>query len=429
MSDLKHVPIADIKEGKRFREDYAGLDELKKAIEEKGLLQPITLDQNLNLLAGGRRFRAARELGHTTIPALIRESSGELDLREVELMENLQRVDLSWQEKANLTREIDRLFKEKHGRRWSGRKTAAVMGKAIGGVSMDLQLAEAMKAVPQLATCKTADDARKMLKKAHERVQVNKDVKAQEKRMEQLTHTQYANDHYRIGDAFASMTQIYNDYVEEGRASNIKLLEVDPPYAIDLAQVKRGNKAAVDYNEVDEQDYLGWLRELAALTYNIAAPNSFLVFWFGPTWHTQTYAALSNSGWQVDDIPCIWNKGDGQTNQPQYYMARSYEPFFLARKGKPALARQGRSNVFNYKPMPQASKWHPTQRPLALMQEILTTVAHPGTICCSPFLGSGTTLLAAYKSTMHCFGWDLSEMYKNRFLLEVEKMEKGGEFS
>lgn len=46
-----------------------------------------------------------------------------------------------------------------------------------------------------------------------------------------------------------------------------------------------------------------------------------------------------------------------------------------------------------------------------------------------PFLGSGTTIRAAYSVGMHCFGWDLSQEYKDQFIAQVEKDRAEGLYS
>mgnify|MGYP000178574736 CR=1 FL=1 len=73
---LKHVITTDIVIGVRFREDLGGsqFDDLRDSILEKGIIQPITIDSNNNLLAGGRRMQAALQLGLPTIPAIIRDN-------------------------------------------------------------------------------------------------------------------------------------------------------------------------------------------------------------------------------------------------------------------------------------------------------------------------------------------------------------------
>ena len=54
------------------------------------------------------------------------------------------------------------------------------------------------------------------------------------------------------------------------------------------------------------------------------------------------------------------------------------------------------------------------------MQEILQTFAWEGSIIMVPFLGSGATLVAAYREGINGFGWDLQEEYKEMFLAAVE---------
>ena len=57
------MKISDIKVNNRFRKDIGSLEELKKSIQEIGLLQPIVIDENNNLIAGQRRLLACKELG------------------------------------------------------------------------------------------------------------------------------------------------------------------------------------------------------------------------------------------------------------------------------------------------------------------------------------------------------------------------------
>ncbi|MGG5180247.1 ParB/RepB/Spo0J family partition protein [Bacillus sp. MM09(2025)] len=85
---------------KTFDED--ALSDLKESIQQHGVLQPIIVRKSIkgyDIVAGERRFRAAQEAGLTTIPAIVREFSETL-MREIALLENLQREDLSPLEEA-----------------------------------------------------------------------------------------------------------------------------------------------------------------------------------------------------------------------------------------------------------------------------------------------------------------------------------------
>ena len=118
------INVADIIVGVRFREDMGDIDTLVESIRDKGVIQPITVNQNMELIAGGRRTHAAKLAGLTKIPALIRDQSnmenGDIDLREIELIENTVRKDFTWSEHAKLVAELHRMCSE-NTIHWSAR--------------------------------------------------------------------------------------------------------------------------------------------------------------------------------------------------------------------------------------------------------------------------------------------------------------------
>lgn len=421
---LKVIDLDAIKIHERYREEFGDLEDLAASIREKGIIQPISVASDMRLLAGERRVRAAKLAGLTKIPALVRKVGDEMDSREIELMENIHRKDFTWAEKCKAIRDIDRLYKEKN-LGWSGRKTAELLSRGIGSVSRYLQLANAMDVIPELGEQATADDALKVLKKMEEhqivgelrrRQQFPEEGKGLERGIREMLKIADAN--YRVGDTFKGLAELRTEGV-------VGLIECDPPYGIDLKQMKRSKDSVASnihgYNEIEQANYPAFLIKLAGELFRVAGKHCWLVFWYGPTWHHEVHSALLKAGWQVDDIPCIWTKRQGQTMQPSTYLARGYEPFFMARKGEPIIAKPGRLNVFEHAGAAGQGKIHPTERPLPLMEDILETLAHPRAVVLVPFLGSGNTLRAAYKSGMNGFGWDISDEYKDKFMLAVEQ--------
>lgn len=79
--------------------DQQALDELKRSIKEKGIIQPITVrrakDGMYQLISGERRIRAAREAGFTHIPSYVIEVKRDEEMLELALIENLQREHLN----------------------------------------------------------------------------------------------------------------------------------------------------------------------------------------------------------------------------------------------------------------------------------------------------------------------------------------------
>ncbi|MFQ6617408.1 MAG: ParB/RepB/Spo0J family partition protein [Fidelibacterota bacterium] len=82
------------------REDFSTeeMEELKRSILEKGIVQPITVrkvDEGFEVIAGERRLRAVKSLNIRTIPAYIIKVDSEAELLEIALVENLHREDLN----------------------------------------------------------------------------------------------------------------------------------------------------------------------------------------------------------------------------------------------------------------------------------------------------------------------------------------------
>jgi ParB family transcriptional regulator, chromosome partitioning protein len=106
------VPIDNIRpnpDQPRSRFDDEALQELAASITEVGVLQPVVVsrddDGTLYLIAGERRWRAARKAGLMTIPAVVRGATGETTLVEA-LVENVQRQDLTPLEEAHAYKQL-----------------------------------------------------------------------------------------------------------------------------------------------------------------------------------------------------------------------------------------------------------------------------------------------------------------------------------
>jgi len=422
----------DIEVGERFRKEYDLSEDFLGSIRQKGFVQAITINQNTELVAGGRRVAAAKEL-EIPIPYIMRQTEDELDLRECEFIENAFRKDLNWTERNASVARIHNLMKEKHGDRWTMRKSADLIGRSAGGIVRCLQMHEEVEKFPMLKDLKTEDEAVKLLRKAKEKMAAKILVEEHHERTEKyfensngvkvdarVASAMSADNHFKIGDAFDGMQEM----LDEGLTPPISFVEVDPPYGINLKEVKKGDgdRKLDRYEEVASSKYPAFIKKLCKYLFDVTPANTRICFWFGIEWYNVVRNALEGAGFRVDPIPCLWTKRAGQTNAPELYLARAWEPFFLATKGEGIPIRnRGRINVFDFPVVPASRKYHPTQRPVELMQEILRTFAWEGSIIMVPFLGSGATLLAAYREKINGFGWELNEENKEPFLAAVEQ--------
>jgi len=143
--------------------DQSTIEELAASIREHGVLQPILvrpLDENqFQLIAGERRWRASKVAGLATIPALVEDIDDDTAL-EISIIENLQREDLSPLEEAMI---YDRMTHD-HG--YSVRKLAQKLGKDKGYIENRLRLAGAPTEIKQLVSLRkdTLSHAYELLK-------------------------------------------------------------------------------------------------------------------------------------------------------------------------------------------------------------------------------------------------------------------------
>lgn len=105
-NDIKEISVSEIRPNpyqprKTFNEE--ALNELAESIKNYGVFQPIIVKKGLrgyDLIAGERRLRASKIAGLTKIPAIVKEFSDD-EMREISLLENLQRenltaIELAW---------------------------------------------------------------------------------------------------------------------------------------------------------------------------------------------------------------------------------------------------------------------------------------------------------------------------------------------
>lgn len=429
-------PSTIIDRFERVRTDYGDIPALTATIKEHGQLVPILVTRNtegaIELVDGGRRRKACIE-GKMPIIAVLRESLSNIELREFELRANLERKDLTWQERTRGIAELDALKKSIHGEKgpgrnqegWSFADTANIIGKDTARVSQHVTLSKAMEVFPEIATAKTERDATKLLRKIEEKVLIAELIKRKKAGAPAENPAAFAENHYIIRDAFEGMKALKGEIFD--------FANVDTPYGIDLTRqkkIKTDVRTDADYTEWASDIYIRNVHEVAREVYRLLKSDTWMIFWFGIEWYQEVFTALFNEGFAVDKIPAVWYGGAGQaqTMQPELYLGRSYETFFICRKGKPILHQRGRANVFEYNKLAPQNKIHPTEKPIELMQEMYKTFILPGSLIISPFLGSGVDLRAAYSLGSAGLGFELDQNLKNKFMLKVEQDVRDGRY-
>ena len=134
--ELKIVDVEPMKDQPRKVFDEEKLEELANSIKENGVIQPILVvknDDGYAIVAGERRWRAAKKAGLKKIPAIIKNYD-ESKKKQVALIENIQREDLNIVEVAHAIKELMEI------ENYSQSEVAKVTGKNISTISNIVRL-------------------------------------------------------------------------------------------------------------------------------------------------------------------------------------------------------------------------------------------------------------------------------------------------
>ena len=440
------VPIESIYEEDRIRKDYGNVQELIHSIKKEGLIQPLAVvstgeDGRFKLLAGGRRLRACREANLTRIPIRIYdEALSEIQIKSIELAENIYRKDLEYAEEVKLCKEINDLQVAIHGEKiirsaeapgWSQRDTAELLGRSPASITADIQLAEAIELFPELANLKNKNEARKALASIYEsstREELARKLSNERSETTEDKLKQELCNNFIVRDFFDGVKEIPNEWID--------LIEIDPPYAINLLDAKKhrelGEQQMEGYNEIDRMQYLPFIDGVFKECSRVLKDTGWLIVWFAPDpWFDTIHSLLRKHLFLGNKLPGLWVKRSedkaamAQSMQPSLYLASAYEMFFYSRKNEARMYKPGQQNVFNFQQIPPNKKSHPTERPIEMIQEILSIFAEPGSRVLVPFLGSGNTMLAATNLDMKPIGYELTQSYKDSFTIKVFEGEYG----
>lgn len=231
------------------------------------------------------------------------------------------------------------------------------------------------------------------------------------------------------------------------KKESIDLIFADPPYRLSNGGItcKAGKIAIVDKGEWDksegfEEDFkftYKWIK----LCRDILKPNGTI--WISGTPHSifQAGYALQALGFHIMN-EITWYKPNAPPNLSCRYFAHAHESIIWAKKTKDA------KHTFNYKIMKDwndrispsnkqmRSVWyipltpleekkhgkHPTQKPLEIMRRIILSSSNESDLVLDPFLGSGTTGVAAIESNRKFIGIDIKKEYCDLALRRINNL-------
>lgn len=418
MSEIVRLKIADIiitpdrqrkgiGEGRDAEKRLADL----AASMAKRHLNPITVREDNTLVAGYRRLCAAKLNGWAEIDAKYESDMSDLEREEMELDENIHRLDLTWQERVDALARLHELRRAQDPS-WGQRETAAQASVHQRDVSEALQLKKMMELFPELKKADSIAQAKTFAKRIA-------DTKLRTLEVATNGTKDYSDIEEKLilGDA----TELIKSLPDE----SFRLILTDPPFGIDYDQKIAGSSVALTTYD-DGTDLYTRILGMAPDLYRVLKPDGFLIWFCGFSWYEECKRVLRAAGFTVDEIPDLWDRSDGKcfTTNPDQLFPKGYDIALHCYKGKPTVVKRRKSNVFRYPSVDGALQ--SVERPVDLYADYIEHLTLRGEMVADFFAGSGSVAAACEKLGRDWWSCELDPDRRARAVIKIKSFRPEG---
>ena len=233
----------------------------------------------------------------------------------------------------------------------------------------------------------------------------------------------------------------FSDFMESLPKGSVDLILTDPPYTISK---ETGFKSVVNGVQrfAVSMDFGTWdhcqidLLDMAQVFYRALRQGGTAIVWYDLWKIGEIKEAMEQAGFKMLR-QIIWEKTNPvPLNMRATYLSNAREMAVSGVKGgKPTFHSEYDSGIYLYehetgvykRPIPRhnGNRQHPTQKPEDLFSELVLKHSNPGDMVVDPFLGAGTTAMAALKNGRAFAGCDIDEHYvsisRRRLTMASEK--------
>lgn len=215
--------------------------------------------------------------------------------------------------------------------------------------------------------------------------------------------------------------------LKELEDNSVACVVTDPPYGVDFKS--HADSGTDDYG-IDADEYADLIQATFEELTRVCEENAHLYFFFAAKRWDET-VNIAKEYFEVIEPPLIWRKNNAAPTRDkggyEKRYAQYYEPILFCRM--PAGAErsicpegQQRPNVLEYDRPSSDDRWHDSQKPRALLRDIITNSTGASETVLDPFAGSGATLLAAKAAGRHYKGFEISESPEPDFRLALSEV-------
>jgi len=375
------------------------LGQIALSIKKFGAIAPVLVDSRLQVIAGHGRCQAAKLIGLKEIPTITIEHLSEAQILAFRIADNKLTENAEWNDKLlaeqlKVLSEADLDF------------SVDVTGFEIGEIDV---LIEGLTPAPS----DEVDPADTLPETA---------ASALVSKLGDL----WLLGHHRVYCGNSLNERSFPTLLQGRRAA---IVITDPPYNLAVNQVTglgniRHKNFKMAAGEMTGAEFTDFLTQVFAQLAAHSADGS-LQYVFMDWRHMQEILAAGKSAYTELKNVCVWvkdNGGMGSLYRSQHELVFVFKSGREGHRNNVQLGQYGRyrTNVWNYPGVNSFSRsteegnlleLHPTTKPVRLIADALMDSSARGDMVLDPFLGSGTTVIAAERSGRVCHGIELDPIY------------------
>lgn len=411
MTNFSTIPISSIyiDRENRQRKDLTDIDKLAASIAETGLINPIVVTQTpdgIKLIAGERRLTAHKHLGLEEITVQFFSDLDPIQQHLLELEENVQRVDLTWQDEVEAVSAYHEL-RRKLEPSWNIERTAEALRIDPSYVSRQLLVkrnidegVEEVIAAPKFSTACNFAQRREERRKTMAKRDLLSDLTgpAEESPDDYLPDAEEAEPSSPTPKRHCNIEQAdFTIWSQQVLDEPYNFLHVDFPYGVNAGNTS-GQSAAKNFGGyADTKDvYDTLLTSFVKNLDNFCAPSAHMMFWFSMDYYEETRLVLKESGWRVDPFPLIWFKSDNTGILPDANRGprRVYETAFFCTRGDRKIVKAVGNAVGAGTPSKE-DKIHMSQKSRPMLEHFFRMIVDESTRMLDPTAGSAEAVAVA----------------------------------
>lgn len=372
--EIKELPLKELKPAaynprKKLKKGDKEYEKIKQSLLKFGYVDPIIVNEDLTVIGGHQRLTVLKDLDYETAKCVI--------------------VDLPKEDEKALNIALNKI---------TGQWDEALLADLL----LDLQESDFNLDLTGFEPPEIDD----ILSNVHDK-KLSEDEFDVEEELKKPTVSRHGDiwqlGKHRVICGDSTKAETYKQLLDDRKAN---LVVTDPPYNVDVEETA----GKILNDNMSDGDFYQFLLSMFTQVENHMEDDASIYVFHADTEGLNFRKAFKDAGFYLSGC-CIWKKNSLVLGRSPYQWQHEPCLYGWKKKGKHQwFSNRKQTTIWEYD-RPKSSKDHPTMKPIQLMAYPIQNSSMRGTIVLDPFLGSGSTLIAADQTGRICYGIELDEKF------------------